>query len=468
MGGVAALAQAMGYRVSGSDANVYPPMSTQLASLGIELMDGYRADNLEPRPDQVIIGNAGIARGNPELEAVLDRGFDYLSGAEWLGRHVLRERWVLAVAGTHGKTTTASMLAWILEHAGLEPGFLIGGVPGNFGVSARLGGWGETRPPSGASRHLLPRGEGIERASPFVIEADEYDTSYFDRRSKFAHYRPKTLILNNLEYDHADIFPDLASIQRQFHQLIRTVPGSGLIVANATDVNLADTLAQGCWTPVEPFGDDAGWRADGLAADGSAFDVTFAGAKRGRVEWGLIGRHNVANALASIAAARHAGVAPEMAAAALGAFAGVKRRMEVRGEVAGVTVYDDFAHHPTAIASTLEGLRHKVGRARILAVVEPASHTMRAGVHRETLGPALAAADAVYCLRPATLDWDPAAALADATVADSVDMLVREAVSETRPGDHVLVMSNGGFGGFHEKLLAALRERDLVPPSAAD
>lgn len=442
MGGVAALAQAQGFRVTGSDRNVYPPMSAQLASLGIQLMEGYAADHLDPPPDQVVIGNAGIARGNPELEAVLDGGFDYLSGAEWLGKHVLRDRWVLGVAGTHGKTTTASMLAWILEYAGLEPGFLIGGVPGNFEVSARLGG-----------------------GSFFVIEADEYDTSYFDRRSKFAHYRPKTLIFNNLEYDHADIFPDLAAIQHQFHQLVRSVPGSGLIVANGTDANVAATLERGCWTPVEAFLDDAGWQAANAAADGSAFDVAFNGEALGRVEWKLIGAHNVANALAAMAAARHVGVPPATAAAALGEFAGVKRRMEVRGQVNGVTVYDDFAHHPTAIATTLGGLRRRVDGARILAVIEPASHTMRAGVHRDALGPSLSAADRVYCYRPATLKWDPAVVLGgQANVIDSIDGLVEAVVAEARPGDHVLVMSNGGFGGFHDKLLTALE--GFVPPSA--
>lgn len=442
MGGVAALAQAQGFRVTGSDRNVYPPMSAQLASLGIQLMEGYAADHLDPPPDQVVIGNAGIARGNPELEAVLDGGFDYLSGAEWLGKHVLRDRWVLGVAGTHGKTTTASMLAWILEYAGLEPGFLVGGVPGNFEVSARLGG-----------------------GSFFVIEADEYDTSYFDRRSKFAHYRPKTLIFNNLEYDHADIFPDLAAIQHQFHQLVRSVPGSGLIVANGTDANVAATLERGCWTPVEAFLDDAGWQAANAAADGSAFDVAFNGEALGRVEWKLIGAHNVANALAAMAAARHAGVPPATAAAALGEFAGVKRRMEVRGQVNGVTVYDDFAHHPTAIATTLGGLRRRVDGARILAVIEPASHTMRAGVHRDALGPSLSAADRVYCYRPATLKWDPAVVLGgQANVIDSIDGLVEAVVAEARPGDHVLVMSNGGFGGFHDKLLTALE--GFVPPSA--
>lgn len=471
MGGIAALAQALGYRVSGSDANVYPPMSTQLAALGIELMDGYRAANLEPRPDAVVIGNAGIARGNPELEAVLDGGFDYLSGPEWLARHVLRGRHVLAVAGTHGKTTTASMLAWILDYAGMRPGFLIGGVPGNFGISARLGQVGRgdrgREPSSGTLSDLLPGGEGEQLAlAPFVIEADEYDTSYFDRRSKFVHYRPRTLVLNNLEYDHADIFPDVDAIERQFHQLVRSVPGSGLIVANGADGNLAATLQRGCWTPVERFGAaDADWQAADAAADGSAFTVQFRDETLGRVEWELLGAHNVSNALAALAAARHAGVAPAAAIAALGAFAGVKRRLEVRGEVAGVTVYDDFAHHPTAIATTLEGLRRRVGSARILAVIEPRSHTMKTGVHQATLGPALTAADRVFAFRPQGLKWDLAAALGDgATVAGDIGELVRSVAAEARRGDHVLVMSNGGFGGLHEKLLAALRMRD---PAAA-
>lgn len=444
MGGIAALAQSLGYRVSGSDANVYPPMSTQLAALGIELMEGYDGAHLEPRPDQVVIGNAGIARGNPELEAVLNGGFDYLSGAEWLARQVLHDRWVLAVAGTHGKTTTASMLAWILEYAGLKPGFLIGGVAGNFPVSARLG-------------------EGPF----FVIEADEYDTSYFDRRSKFVHYRPRTLILNNLEFDHADIFPDLDAIKRQFHQLIRSVPGNGLIVANAADENLAATLAQGCWTPVEKFG-GAGWEAVDAASDGSAFGVCFGGQKLAQVEWRLIGAHNVANGLAAIAAARHAGVPVTTAAAALGEFAGVKRRLEVRGEISGVTVYDDFAHHPTAIATTLGGLRQRVGDARILAVIEPRSYTMRSGVHRDALAPALTAADRVFCYRAPSLGWNPAESLgAAATISEDIDHLVAAVAAETRPGDHVLVMSNGGFGGFHERLLAALRA-GVESPAATD
>lgn len=471
MGGIAALAQSRGFRVSGSDVNVYPPMSAQLAALGIELMEGYSAANLEPRPDHVVIGNAGIARGNPELEAVLDGGFDYLSGPEWLARHVLSGRWVLAVAGTHGKTTTASMLAWILDYAGLEPGFLIGGVPGNFGVSARLGGGhqrsgegeplfevGDSRPSSGALRHLLPEGEGNMWASPFIIEADEYDTSYFDRRSKFVHYRPRTLILNNLEFDHADIFADLDAIQRQFHQLIRSIPGTGRIISNAADANLAATLARGCWTPVEGFGDSSGegWQAVSVAPDGGAFDVSFAGKTLARVEWPLLGAHNVANGLAAIAAARHAGVPPAVAAAALGKFAGVKRRLEVRGEVAGVTVYDDFAHHPTAIAATLDGLRRHVNDARILAVVEPRSHTMKSGVHRDRLAASLAAADRVYCYRPPGLAWDLAETLPRARIGDNVNALAAAIVADARAGDYVVVMSNGGFGGLHEKLLAAL------------
>ncbi|HET7675822.1 MAG TPA: UDP-N-acetylmuramate:L-alanyl-gamma-D-glutamyl-meso-diaminopimelate ligase, partial [Gammaproteobacteria bacterium] len=405
---------------------------------------GYRAANLEPRPDQVVIGNAGIARGNPELEAVLDLGFDYLSGAEWLARHVLRGRHVLAVAGTHGKTTTASMLAWILEYAGLKPGFLIGGVPGNFGISARLG-----------------------ETPFFVIEADEYDTSYFDRRSKFVHYRPRTLILNNLEYDHADIFPDLDAIKLQFHQLVRSVPASGLIVANGADANLSATLARGCWTPVERFcAAPAGWQAAHATPDGSAFEVQFRGETLGRVEWPLLGDHNVSNGLAAIAAARHAGVVPAAAIAALGSFAGVKRRLEVRGEAAGITVYDDFAHHPTAIAATLEGLRRRVGAARILAVIEPRSHTMKRGVHRDTLGPALAAADRVFAYRPPGLVWDLEAALAGQRYASTVSVDVGELVdaiaAEARSGDHVLVMSNGGFGGLHDKLLQALRAGDAA------
>ncbi len=453
MGGIAALSKAMGYRVTGSDQNVYPPMSTQLESLGIELFEGYDPAHLDPPPNEVVIGNAGIARGNPELEAVLDHGFDYVSGAEWLGRRVLRGRWVLAVAGTHGKTTTASMLAWILEYAGLRPGFLIGGVPGNFGTSARLGRAGAT------SAEPSP-----EASRPFVVEADEYDTSYFDRRSKFLHYRPRTLILNNLEFDHADIFPDLAAIERQFHLLVRSVPGSGRIVANSGDANLAAMLEQGCWTPVETFlGNNADWRAGAAAADGGAFDVQFKGKKRGRVRWSLMGGHNVANGLAAIAAARHAGVEPATAVAALSEFRGVKRRMEVRGIARGVTVYDDFAHHPTAIQSTLAGLRRRVGDARIIAVLEPASHTMRAGVHRAALAPALADADRIHCYRPPNLRWNPKDALGpEAKVEETIEALVEAVAAEARAGDHVLVMSNGGFGGFHQRLLEALEAGPLA------
>ncbi|MFV1973984.1 MAG: UDP-N-acetylmuramate:L-alanyl-gamma-D-glutamyl-meso-diaminopimelate ligase, partial [Thiohalobacterales bacterium] len=358
MGGIAQLARERGIEVSGSDANVYPPMSTQLLDSGIVLQEGYQSGHLEPVPDCVVVGNA-LSRGNPAVEHVLDTGLVYTSGPQWLAEHILADRWVIAVAGTHGKTSTASLLAWILEHAGLAPGFLIGGVPVNFGVSARLG------------------------SGPFfVVEADEYDTAFFDKRSKFVHYRPRTLVLNNLEYEHADIFPDLAAIQRQFHHLVRTVPGNGLIIENADDANLADMLATGCWTPRETFtvnGGSAGWQASLVSADGSCFDVLFNDELQGRVEWEQLGLHNVQNALAAIAAARHAGVPAAQAIAALAEFRGIKRRLEVRGTVNGVTVYDDFAHHPTAIATTLAGLRNRVGAARILLVLEPRSNTMRMG-----------------------------------------------------------------------------------------
>ncbi len=441
MGGIALLAREAGIEVSGSDAGVYPPMSTQLAEQGIALQEGYAADNLPERVDEVVIGNA-LSRGNPEVEAVLDRGLPYTSGPEWLARHILRDRWVLAVAGTHGKTSTASMLAWILEQAGLSPGFLIGGVPANFGVSARLG-----------------------KAPFFVVEADEYDTAFFDKRSKFVHYRPRTLVLNNLEFDHADIFPNLEAIQRQFHHLIRTVPGKGLIIENANDGNLAEVLEMGCWTPTETVSVGefpAQWQARPLAADAHRFEVLFEGEPQGTVEWDQIGLHNMHNALAALAAARHAGVPPAAGIEALGAFRGVKRRMEVRGVVRDVTVIDDFAHHPTAIATTLAGLRRRMNGGRILAILEPRSNTMRMGVHRDRLAPALDAADAVWFFRPPELGWD----LAEATrllrppsrIHDDIDAIVREAARAARPGDVILVMSNGGFGGIHERLLAALGE----------
>jgi len=438
MGGVALLARAAGHEVSGSDANVYPPMSTQLEAHGITLMQGYDPAHLDPAPDCVVVGNV-MTRGNPAVEYVLERGLPYTSGPQWLSEQVLGGRWVLAVAGTHGKTTTSSMLAWILEDAGLQPGFLIGGVPENFGVSARLG------------------------ATPFfVVEADEYDTAFFDKRSKFVHYRPRTLVLNNLEYDHADIFPDLAAIQRQFHHLVRTVPGGGLIVSHGADANLDAVLDMGCWTPVERFaGPGAAWETAHASADGSSFTVVLNGSELGRVEWSQMGQHNVDNALAAIAAARHAGVPPAHAIAALSRFEGVKRRMQLRADIGGIRVYDDFAHHPTAIRTTLAGLRAQVGDERIIAILEPRSNTMRLGVHREQLADSLKGADRVLLYRPADLDWDlqaVAAALGSgAEVSDSVDAIVSAVLADVRPGDHVLVMSNGGFGGIHERLRQGLK-----------
>jgi len=434
MGGVALLARSLGHEVSGQDAGVYPPMSTQLAEQGITLHEGYGPEAIPDDVDMVVIGNA-LSRGNPAVEHVLNRGLPYTSGAQWLSDNLLGGCWVLGVAGTHGKTTTASMLAWILEYAGLKPGFLIGGIPQNFGLSAR-------------------RGE-----TPFfVVEADEYDTAFFDKRSKFVHYRPRTLILNNLEYDHADIFPDLAAIQRQFHHLVRTVPGEGLILAPAGDANLDEVLAMGCWTPVEAFGGDSGWSRKLLADDGSRFEVSWNGSMQGVVEWSLLGEHNVNNALAAIGAARHAGIPAAQAIEALAGFQNVKRRMEVRGEVAGITVYDDFAHHPTAIATTLDGLRKKVGSARILAVLEPRSNTMRMGVHRETLLPSLAGADRAFIYAPKDLGWElPATAAENVTVCDDFDALLQAVLAEAKAGDHLLVMSNGGFGGIHGKLLDGLK-----------
>ncbi|WP_058558203.1 UDP-N-acetylmuramate:L-alanyl-gamma-D-glutamyl-meso-diaminopimelate ligase [Thiohalocapsa sp. ML1] len=436
MGGVALLARALGHRVTGSDANVYPPMSTQLEAAGIELMQGYDASHLEPAPDVVVVGNA-MKRGIPAVEYMLDAGLPYVSGPQWLAEHLLPGRHVLAVSGTHGKTSTSSMLAWILEDAGLAPGFLIGGVPQDFGVSARLG----------AGRH-------------FVVEADEYDTAFFDKRSKFVHYRPRTLVINNLEFDHADIFDDLAMIQRQFHHLVRTVPGTGLITYPAGEPAVDVVLAMGAWTPLQSIGDGGDWSAEWLAEDASAFRVLAPGGDSAELRWDLTGAHNVQNALSAMAAAAHVGVAPAQSAASLGRFQGVKRRMELRGEVRGVRVYDDFAHHPTAIATTLAGLRRRVGDARIIAVLEPRSNTMRLGVHAAALADALAAADRVEVYAPAELDWDAAAVLAPLgarlRVAAAVEDIVAALGAEASPGDHVLVMSNGGFGGIHQRLLDAL------------
>ena len=380
MGGIAAIAKQAGHRVTGCDANVYPPMSTQLEAQGIELIEGWAPQQVELKPDLFVIGNV-VSRGNPLMEAILDRNLAYISGPQWLYENVLREKWVLAVAGTHGKTTTTAMLAWILEDAGLEPGFLIGGVPENFGVSARL-----------------------TASAFFVIEADEYDTAFFDKRSKFVHYHPRTAILNNLEFDHADIFADLAAIETQFHHLVRTVPGSGLIVANGLEASMERVLARGCWTPVERVGVEAGWHSGIPAPDGS-FDVKLAAKLQGTVHWDLLGSHNQHNALAALAAARHAGVPVTQAIAALGRFRNVKRRLEVRGSVNGVTVYDDFAHHPTAIELTIAGLRSKVGKARILAVLEPRSNTMKMGVMKDSLGPSLRGADLVFCYTNG-IGWD--------------------------------------------------------------
>ncbi len=449
MGGVALLARAAGHTVSGSDMNVYPPMSTQLEAAGIVLQEGYHPEHLQPAPDQVVVGNA-LSRGNPAIEYLLDQGLAYTSGPQWLAEEVLAGRWVLAVAGTHGKTTTSAMLAWILDYAGLQPGFLIGGVPTNFGVSARLG-------------------EGPF----FVVEADEYDTAFFDKRSKFVHYRPRTAILNNLEFDHADIFPDVAAIQRQFHHLVRSVPGTGLIVSKAEDAHLAEVLDMGCWTPVEqvsatgapgvPGVLGALWQAGSRSADGSRFEVILDGVSQGEVRWDQLGDHNLHNALAAIAAARHAGVPVAQAIAALGEFRGVRRRMEVRGVVRGATVYDDFAHHPTAIETTLAGLRARAGAARILAVLEPRSNSMRLGVHRTALAPALAVADRVWLYEPPGLGWDLAdiaqAAVPPTDVLGDIDALVAAITAEERSGDHIVIMSNGGFCGIHGKLLAALGVR---------
>ncbi|SDK29172.1 UDP-N-acetylmuramate:L-alanyl-gamma-D-glutamyl-meso-diaminopimelate ligase [Pseudomonas indica] len=436
MGSLAVLAKELGHRVTGSDANVYPPMSTQLEAQGIELMQGYEPAHLQPEPDLVVIGNA-LSRGNPAVEYVLNKGLPYVSGPQWLADHVLQGRWVLGVAGTHGKTTTTSMLAWVLEHAGMSPGFLIGGVPQNFGVSARLGG------------------------TPFfVVEADEYDSAFFDKRSKFVHYHPRTAILNNLEFDHADIFPDLASIERQFHHLVRTIPGEGLIIHPTSEEAIRRVLDMGCWTPVQTTGDGGQWQANLLAEDGSRFEVVFDGEVQGVVDWELSGRHNVANALATLAAARHVGVLPKQGAEALSLFKSVKRRMEKVAEVNGVTVYDDFAHHPTAIATTLDGLRKKVGDAPVIAIIEPRSNSMKLGAHRDGLPESVQQADQVIWYAPPNLGWDLGATAAacpvPAVVCDTLEAIIARVKGQVAPGTQVVIMSNGGFGGLHGKLAKAL------------
>ena len=436
MGGIAAIAKAAGHRVTGCDANVYPPMSDQLAALGIGLTEGFAADQVKLAPDLWVIGNI-VTRGNPLMEALLDRGERYVSGPQWLAENVLTGRHVLSAAGTHGKTTVSSMLAWILEQAGRAPGFLIGGVPQDFEVSARL------------------------TPSPlFVIEADEYDTAFFDKRSKFLHYRSRTAILNNLEFDHADIFADLAAIERQFHHLVRTIPSSGLIVANGADPAVERVLTQGVWTPIERFGVPIGWQAGPPDREG-AFEIAWRDKPLGHVRWTLLGEHNRLNALAAVAAARHAGVEPAQAMAALARFTGVRRRMELLGQAAGVTVYDDFAHHPTAIRTTLEGLRQRVGRARILAVLEPRSNTMKRGIMKDELPASLTQADAVY-VYSAGLDWDAPRVFAPlgqrASCFGDLGGLVEAVAAAASDGDHVLVMSNGGFGGVHQKLLTRLAQ----------
>jgi len=438
MGGIAALAKQAGYRVTGCDANVYPPMSTQLEAQGIELIEGFGVEQLGLKPDVFVIGNV-VSRGNPLMEEILNRNLPYISGPQWLAQTILHDKWVLAVAGTHGKTTTSAMLAWILDYAGLSPSFLIGGVPQNFGISARL--------------CSLPASSGGGESPFFVIEADEYDTAFFDKRSKFVHYHPRTAILNNLEFDHADIFADLGAIETQFHHLVRTVPGNGLIVSNGCEASLDRVLQRGCWTPVERFGTDDGWQID------AGNRVTLNGKPQGTLNWDLLGEHNRQNALAALAAARHAGVPIAQGLAALSEFKNVKRRMEVRGVANGITVYDDFAHHPTAIDTTVAGLRHKVGNARILAVLEPRSNTMKLGVMKDALPGSLKDADLVFCYA-GNLGWDAHGALAPmgskAVVEEDLGVLIEKITAAARPGDHILVMSNGGFGGIHEKLLKRL------------
>lgn len=436
MAGIAAIAREAGHIVTGCDLNIYPPMSTQLAELGIEVCQGYDPSPVLAKVDCVIVGNV-IRRGNPSMEYVMEKNIPFYSGPEWLAKHVLKDRCVLAVSGTHGKTTTTSLLAWILEYADHHPGFLIGGVPPNFGISARLG-----------------------HSPYFVIEADEYDSAFFDKRSKFIHYRPKVLILNNLEFDHADIFPDLAAIKREFHHLIRTVPGNGLIIRHAPDPNLQAVLDQGVWTPVVTFdGKNATYQAECLAADGSHFKVIKNNDTMGEVQWNLLGQHNVNNALAAFAAAEYAGVPIATACKALALFKNVKRRLEVRGIKDDIVVYDDFAHHPTAIDTTLKGLRAKVGKARIVAVIEFGSYTMRTGVHKSTIKEALRTADAVFCKRPKE-DWGLELILKTfsqpTALFDDVDTFIAKLVPELKAGDHVVCMSNASFDGIHQKLLNAI------------
>ncbi len=440
MGGVAIIAKQMGYRVTGSDINVYPPMSTFLTENGIEIIPHFETSQLQPAPDMVIVGNA-MKRGNPCVEYILDNQLPYTSGPQWLHDNVLRERWVLAVSGTHGKTTTTGMLAWILEQNGLSPSFLIGGIAGNFGVSARLG-----------------------ESNFFVIEADEYDTAFFDKRSKFVHYNPKTLIINNLSFDHADIFDDLKAIQRQFHHMIRTIPSSGLILSDKTEQSVKETLDMGCWSHKQFLGEEQEWYAQRISNDCTHFAVFHKGEKTAEVNWSIVGQHNMHNALMAIAATHHAGVSVENACAALATFVNAKRRLEVKGEVNGITVYDDFAHHPEAIQATLTALRDKIGGSvRILAVLEPRSNTMKMGIHKDDIAPSLVRADYVFVLQPDNIPWDVSditnKCLQPAKWTANLERLVDMVVAEAQPTDHILVMSNGSFGGIHQKLLDKLAQK---------
>ncbi len=441
MGGIAQLAAAQGHRVTGCDENVYPPMSTQLESAGIKLFEGYDVSQFDDVPDIVVIGNA-MSRGNPAVEYVLEKGLPYTSGPQWLAEHVLQDRWVLAASGTHGKTSTASMLAWMLEYNKMAPGFLIGGVPANFGQSARLG-----------------------ETPFFVVEADEYDTAFFDKRSKFVHYHPRTLIMNNLEFDHADIFTDLKAIQTQFHHLIRTVPGNGLLIYPENETAIKEVLAQGFWSGQQTIGgqttgDQADWSVELINSDGSEFNVRFRNETPVKVNWHLLGDHNVSNAVAAIAAAHHVGVSIEYAAESLQDFTGIKRRMEIRGVPKGITVYDDFAHHPTAIKTTLQGLREHVGGARIIAVLEPRSNTMRMGVHATALADSLVAADKVFVFEPAQLDWSMQEVLKliekKLSVSNQTSAMIKQLQAESQQGDHIVIMSNGGFENFHQRLVDAI------------
>jgi len=437
MGGLALIARELGYKVSGSDQNVYPPMSTQLEQQGIQLMNGYKAENLDCKPDLVVIGNA-MSRGNVEVEAVLNRGLKYISGPQWLSEHVLQDKWVLGVAGTHGKTTTSSMLAWILEYQGFKPGFLIGGIPLNFGISARLG-----------------------ESDFFVIEADEYDSAFFDKRSKFVHYRPRTAILNNLEFDHADIFDDLDAIKKQFHHLVRTIPGDGLIITPECEHNISDVLEMGCWTPVAKtvINTEGQWQAELVKAEGSEFKVFFEGIEQGIVDWALTGEHNVYNAMSAIVAAKHIGILPVDAIQALKQFKNVKRRMEVIANIKDVTIYDDFAHHPTAIQTTLDGLRKQVVDEKIVAIVEPRSNTMRMGVHTQSLAESLAKADIALIYQPENLDWDLSELKKYAEnieICTTLDAIIDKLKIQAKEKAHFVLMSNGSFGGIYKRLLSEL------------